>query len=711
MRRWPSRADYSIALDDPSTFFESQELRTCEIVKPNKFSNIKSTGTFACIAKAMIDGSPWALRLFLTEQVGVEYRYRAIESRLSDLRPYLVQFAYCHDEVSVTGLDGRFPLMRMQWIEGPTLGEFIHNACRVGNNDDIRWTRVELAKLRSHLRSNSAAHGDLSPENIIINTETSSRELKLVDYDSMWLPEIAAIATSTGLGPFQHPRRTNPIGPTSDEMAFEIFDLVLSYLEKHPADGIGPGAFDKQFLISARSLTRDLTEPSLVKLRYFAPEQFDRLLSYLEGDYGAYVQPTSPLSAGSTHNAPWPPPSTSDTETETVAKLAKQLKVSSKDILKLCNKTWPGNWSMARLLSPDQIARINNEFSTNSPEFQPDRSEISIFQLSEQLGIGTANIRSKLRELLGNDSSIPTDHHTPVRFPPEIHALLKQYSNSLNEERQRVTRRKDPTRWIRSVDSLAAQFGITAGAFRQAIQRSEGIRSRTALQMPALNHMEFEIDDEIMALIESAVSSFTTDNSIHAPRNQQVSHRRVDESVSLSPALRRILKENNLDDASMIGSGAGGRITREDVSAAIERKAHVRTAEPPKAGSPIGQYSVVKLASIFGTSTTAVRAAVLRLEKSQNFVLPDSNSRVFEMESRLVPLIRDEISRRPIAEPARGNVQNSSLSRVQADSTRPSNLLTPDQQPLSGGSSPRSYGFIFFLAAVATYFLIRLTTS
>jgi pyruvate dehydrogenase E2 component (dihydrolipoamide acetyltransferase) len=46
----------------------------------------------------------------------------------------------------------------------------------------------------------------------------------------------------------------------------------------------------------------------------------------------------------------------------------------------------------------------------------------------------------------------------------------------------------------------------------------------------------------------------------------------------LSPVVRKLLEEHHLDAASIAGTGAGGRITREDVLAYLER---VRRGSPP----------------------------------------------------------------------------------------------------------------------------------
>jgi len=51
----------------------------------------------------------------------------------------------------------------------------------------------------------------------------------------------------------------------------------------------------------------------------------------------------------------------------------------------------------------------------------------------------------------------------------------------------------------------------------------------------------------------------------------------------LSPVVRRLIAEHNLDPSTIAGTGAGGRITRDDVLALIDAQAGGATATPPAA--------------------------------------------------------------------------------------------------------------------------------
>jgi len=60
----------------------------------------------------------------------------------------------------------------------------------------------------------------------------------------------------------------------------------------------------------------------------------------------------------------------------------------------------------------------------------------------------------------------------------------------------------------------------------------------------------------------------------------------TDGSVRMTPAVRRLVREHNLDISAISGTGAGGRVTRDDVLAVIEGGTAVPAAPPAPAPEP-----------------------------------------------------------------------------------------------------------------------------
>ena len=70
------------------------------------------------------------------------------------------------------------------------------------------------------------------------------------------------------------------------------------------------------------------------------------------------------------------------------------------------------------------------------------------------------------------------------------------------------------------------------------------------------------------------------------------------EHVRSSPLVRKIAKDNNLDLAQVPGTGAGGRITKEDVLAYMEKPAAAKTAPAPVSAAPAAAKPAAPAAAV-----------------------------------------------------------------------------------------------------------------
>lgn len=112
------------------------------------------------------------------------------------------------------------------WIEGKTLQTGIDEAVESGDITELAMLATKFDRLALELLGRDWAHGDLNPENILIDREG---ELRLIDFDSVYLPQFAG-QTSQELGTlaFQHPLRTIQLfDRTIDDYSIALISTAL----------------------------------------------------------------------------------------------------------------------------------------------------------------------------------------------------------------------------------------------------------------------------------------------------------------------------------------------------------------------------------------------------------------------------------------------------------------------------------------------------
>ena len=66
-----------------------------------------------------------------------------------------------------------------------------------------------LLKLSNSLERHKIGHGDIQPGNIIVSNKGGKLELKIIDYDNMYVPGVKHLSSNElGLPNFQHPARS-----------------------------------------------------------------------------------------------------------------------------------------------------------------------------------------------------------------------------------------------------------------------------------------------------------------------------------------------------------------------------------------------------------------------------------------------------------------------------------------------------------------------
>ena len=112
----------------------------------------------------------------------------------------------------------------MDWIEGETMETFI--AENYTDSYEMSMLCYRFCKMAAWLRSQSFAHGDIKPDNIIVRPDGT---LTLVDYDGMFVPAMKGQKSPTiGTKDFSHPLRTiDDFDETIDDFALASIALSL----------------------------------------------------------------------------------------------------------------------------------------------------------------------------------------------------------------------------------------------------------------------------------------------------------------------------------------------------------------------------------------------------------------------------------------------------------------------------------------------------
>ncbi len=224
---WPSMSDYQDTIQNPNTCFSDPELKNGTPLLNNLGLPKPIAGGFACVYEMICDTRNYAVRCFLTEQLELEKRYKIISDYLRKTKlSYMVNFEFIAQGIRVKGQ--WFPILKMEWINGEPLNSYLE--ANLNNPLKLKALAVNFINLIGDLRKYSIAHGDLQHENILVSNE----ELKLIDYDGLYVPGLETIPSGEyGHRNYQHPSRSEKdFGPELDNFsAWVIYTSILALSE------------------------------------------------------------------------------------------------------------------------------------------------------------------------------------------------------------------------------------------------------------------------------------------------------------------------------------------------------------------------------------------------------------------------------------------------------------------------------------------------
>ncbi|HEX8493941.1 MAG TPA: Ada metal-binding domain-containing protein [Pyrinomonadaceae bacterium] len=284
---WPSARQFAEAIQCPALCFSNPHLRDTLPAVDRLGMPLVTSGQFAYVYKLKPSGGgAYAVRCFRSHLGDRERRYQLIDEHLRHHRlPALAGFAYEPQGILVNGR--RFPILSMEWIEGPTLDVYLDEV--MGRRDVLLHLADEWLRLMQSLREAGVAHGDLQHGNIIVEHGA----LRLVDLDGMFVSAMAGWqAVEMGHQHYQHPSRAASFFDASlDNFSSLVVYLSLISLAERPE--LWAEHHDENLIFTKSDFVAPDASALFEKIKGIGPEQ-RRLAEALE--VLAQSQPLDALS-------------------------------------------------------------------------------------------------------------------------------------------------------------------------------------------------------------------------------------------------------------------------------------------------------------------------------------------------------------------------------------------------------------------------------
>ena len=237
IKSWPNSSSYAQAFQNLkfSVSPDYMELRDGQLEKNTNVkytSYIFGSGNFGTVFKLNANGKSYAIKCFTRAATGLAERYYYIGHYIAALKlPFLVDFQYLMSAVRLlTNPKQYYPVLKMEWITGRSLNEFISES--LNDSKALKNAAESVLGMVTDLQANGLAHGDLSGDNILVGP---SGNLMLIDYDGMYVPAFSKRkAPEKGHDNFQHPGRNEHFSSSLDNFSLLVIYTSLLALSAKP---------------------------------------------------------------------------------------------------------------------------------------------------------------------------------------------------------------------------------------------------------------------------------------------------------------------------------------------------------------------------------------------------------------------------------------------------------------------------------------------
>lgn len=273
----PSKDNIIDAIKNTANF-RIPQLSSSSFVQSRFGDPLYFPGGFGMVFKADSKGKKSAVKVWYVKIDEIKDRMQKISSYISSRNlPYFVTYSFYEEGIRIPASiindpndssDQYLDVLIMDWAEGRTLKEYLDELICENPANVVEATLLQLShQLKlcfTDLHNNQIAHGDLQHGNIVVNNGPNGVQIKLIDYDSMYVPELKGYGqTTSGIGGFQHPRRISGDVTLSTEkddyFSEKILYLTMLLLAKHPQFwtdvNVGVECNDFGLLFSAEDFT------------------------------------------------------------------------------------------------------------------------------------------------------------------------------------------------------------------------------------------------------------------------------------------------------------------------------------------------------------------------------------------------------------------------------------------------------------------------
>jgi hypothetical protein len=189
-----------------------------------------ASGQNAVVFPIDLPGGNLAVKCF-TGGTAEQRRYEGLATHLKYSPCPVLADAIWYDEGIEVNTD-KWPIVTMPWLSGKGLHEFV--ASSLDQSDRLKSLASRWRAAVGELGRAKIAHGDLQHGNVIIGSRSA---IHLVDYDGVWVDEIADLPPSeVGQPNYQHPERihTGAWGQKIDTFSALVIYLSLLALAGDP---------------------------------------------------------------------------------------------------------------------------------------------------------------------------------------------------------------------------------------------------------------------------------------------------------------------------------------------------------------------------------------------------------------------------------------------------------------------------------------------